>query len=1074
MNQQKAGMMAQKAGQMVVPANPQQTPQPMTSNMGGPNAHSNQGGRPQQMQQQQQFMDQAQLKMDQMAAHSQAQIRAQAQAKQMHGQPGAQNNQAVVTQSPGMNTLNAPVRQGQTQLGQNNAAGLGFAGQFGNQQQAMNRQQILSQFMSTLTPEKRQQLSNMPPDKMNEILVQYVRNMQARNAVAANPQAGQPPAGTGMAPGSFVQPGNIAAPPNAAMPNQNQAALLQRMRNGAVQPGRTPPQAMTMMDSMDVPIKIMEQIRNTVSSALPTEIKKWAQLKQWMAQNNASQAVMTQLLNYQSAQFGAIMRQRQAQQQQQQPQQQPQQLQQPQQQQANMTGLATPVGPGMPAANQTALGTGVPANVIVTPQELQNAKNHEKFKGWPEDRIKQVLLHMKISAARSKAQPGQNQPAAPVAPGPQPSLMPGQGPTTAGNNITGQAQPPPSATNAAVVANTAKGGKQAPNNRSQQNQGSAPQQKNPLKRSSTDDGTEMGSVANVVSQRPGLQQQQQSQQQSAIPSGAQLGGLHNLTPQQLAAMAPESRAKYEAMMRNRQAQSVAQNSNPSQTQSQTQEDAAKLRAMGYEEFQLFANVQLQDIPMTPQEHQELGAKLQLLTVEMGRLGKALIRWYSLTRDDARARMFFKQRNRLLRQFTDEKMTTLRDTFSIRSEDVDSIRGMLESMAKDLAASFPGALKKNASQQNLSDSTTQQTALAAAQQVTPTKTHGRSASKSGQPPPPPTTAQPPFPIGAQSPAGQPTYIGKPTVTQDTLQLPAKKRAKMSGSGANSAAQSNSSSPQVPKQTSPEMVKKPTPAEVKVPAKPQFLCPHKGCDSNNIGFATEDARRQHVDEEHIKPYQDPLRFATDNLAAVLGLDTDGQLKGFTSTDGSKQSQTPTGTPTSQSPSMARQGSAAGPKSGDLIKNIAARNGPMAQSDSQSMDQPWSAATIDPQELFSSMGLLESGGGGAISDMSVYRSITPNDTPDSSASKESTVSEPNSDVSEGVSLNVTLDMGFDTWTPFGGDQYLNIDATDVDAMMHMDDQRGFANDEFADFTTWADGKLDMGKPFTIDASLYSLDTT
>lgn len=435
------------------------------------------------------------------------------------------------------------------------------------------------------------------------------------------------------------------------------------------------------------------------------------------------------------------------------------------------------------------------------------------------------------------------------------------------------------------------------------------------------------------------------------------------------------------------------------------------------------------------------------------------------------------------------MTVLKDTFSIKSEDVDSIRGMLESMAKDLAASYPQGLKKNASQQNMPETTAQQptatSAEKAVQQAGPaTKAHGRSGSKSGQPPSAPTTSQPPFPLGAQSPAGQPTYIGKPTVTQDTLQLPAKKRAKMGPSGAQPATQSNTSSPQVVKQSPPETARKSTPAEAKAPPKPHFLCPQKGCEANNVGFASEESRRQHIEEEHTKPYQNPLQYASENLAAVLGLDASGHSKSASENpDGVKQSQTAGGTPASQSPVMIRQGSVAGSKPGDLMKSMASRTGMVRSApsnngidntpgDQQTMDQSWAGVTIDPQELFSTLGLLESGGGGAISNMGVYRSISPNDTPDSSTSKESSTSDPSSDVSEGVTLNVTLEMGFDTWTPFG-DQYMSMDATDVDAMMSMNDQPGYGLSEFADFTTWDDGSMDANKPFALDASLYSLDT-
>ncbi|KAF9784159.1 hypothetical protein IL306_008312 [Fusarium sp. DS 682] len=106
-----------------------------------------------------------------------------------------------------------------------------------------------------------------------------------------------------------------------------------------------------------------------------------------------------------------------------------------------------------------------------------------------------------------------------------------------------------------------------------------------------------------------------------------------------------------------------------------------------------------DIPMTPQEHSETATKLQRIAVDMNKIGRGLNRWYIITRDDARARIFFRmassepnimtytnstQRWRILKQFADgEKMSILKDAFSIRSFEIDEARFMLEQMARDL-------------------------------------------------------------------------------------------------------------------------------------------------------------------------------------------------------------------------------------------------------------------------------------------------------------------------------------------------------------------------------------------------------
>jgi hypothetical protein len=100
----------------------------------------------------------------------------------------------------------------------------------------------------------------------------------------------------------------------------------------------------------------------------------------------------------------------------------------------------------------------------------------------------------------------------------------------------------------------------------------------------------------------------------------------------------------------------------------------------------------------------------------------------------------------------------------------------------------------------------------------------------------------------------------------------------------------------------------------------------------GFQSEGARDTHYRDEHVKPYEDPLKFFEENLSAVLSVDYDGTPKtaikhgvqeaGSASAPAmhaslSKQGQTPSSkpdlaaTPMSRDASMRRQGSAAGSK-------------------------------------------------------------------------------------------------------------------------------------------------------------------
>lgn len=423
------------------------------------------------------------------------------------------------------------------------------------------------------------------------------------------------------------------------------------------------------------------------------------------------------------------------------------------------------------------------------------------------------------------------------------------------------------------------------------------------------------------------------------------------------------------------------------------------------------------------------------------------------------------------------MTVLKKAFSLMPKDLEGVREMLETMARDVATTYPQGLKRNpAAQQNASEPTQMHAALGAppapsADQPTPlnaanlekqtqhlNKLHQRNASKDGQPPAAPTTSQPPFPFGAQSPNGQPTYIGKPTVTQDNLHLPARKKVKTGAqSGLASRGPSANSSPQVPKAPSPEMVKRSSSTDTKPAPKLLYQCPDVKCEAHMIGFATEEAMNTHHEEVHVKPYQDPMGFVLERARDALGLDENGKIVG------------PPKVPTKPMPgresTMKRQASAPGSKPGELGnvnggKSGAPKPGNGATGSTQPMapETDWSQMTVDPQDLFGN--ILGGGGNGAISDMNVYRAISPNDTPESTG-KDSLSSEPNSDLSEGVSLNLTLDMGFDQWQPFEGNRFVSMDT-------------GVSEHAIPEFS-WDDVPADFDKPWSgLDMSLYSLDVS
>ncbi|KAI0527883.1 hypothetical protein F5B22DRAFT_640859 [Xylaria bambusicola] len=1117
MNQQKAGLMAQEAGQMVVPASGgagrNATPQPMGS-LPGPNQGT---GQPIPHQMQPPFgahQPSQQLKMDQRAAQSQAQIRAQAHAKQMQGQPGGLNGLGGTSQSPAMNTLNAPVRrtpiaigqtEGQPQIGQGNVAfgqhmmdprfnQTGQRTPIGPNGNMNNRNQMIHNALAQMPAEIRQQIMSLPQDKIPEMIMRWNANRTAGTMSGRpQPQGGQLGPGNPMAQSmaQFAPGTNIPGQhPNLGTPMNQQSQLMLQQMNQLRNPNG--PQGTmdrnALMDNMPVPKEILDQVRITSAQggAIPLENKKWGWFKQFLIQKNVSQQQMNHVLQMQARQFAEAMAQNANKAANANPAVTSSQVAQPNipQQGAQPNGQLTHQS-AQPLPNPPPNPAGGNLSIVISPQEIQNAKKHEKFKGWTDEKVRAMLMQMKTQAFKNRAAaqmsgtPAQP-PSAPQVSQPTPAAT---APALQSQSANGAAVPPKQQ-NGGPETSTTSPVSQGRNIKQPQNNNTPsvtvpPTVKTGTKRPMPDDGTEVPNPSRTPVQR--------SQQ---IPPQ-----MPHFTAEQLATLTPEQRQKYEAMVRSRQSAPTAQMS----------EDMLRLKAIGQEQHQAGVKEQLPDIPMTPEQYQDTAQKVQNMCIEMNKVSKVLGRWYSATHDDARARLFFKLRMRLVKQYADgEKMSVLRDKFSITPADMEQIRGMFESVAKDLSTHFPNMMKKNPSQQNSSEPaptqggstrpgapTAQPAPLNAANLEKQTqayiKMHQRSSSKAGQPPAAPTTAQPPFPFGAQSPDGQPTYAGKPSVTQDSLQLPARKRPKTeakAGTGTGQNGSSANASPQVPKLSSPDMSKRQAPTEVRQ-ALPKFTCPEQHCEFRLIGFPTEDALRKHRDEEHIKPAEDPFKFATESLAEVLGLDANGKLKKAPTTVANNQSPAdaskhgPTPVVKADAP-MKRQGSTTGSKPSELIKTIAGKTStpkpeavvksegatPIALPNGGAIPQFQSSellgTTIDPQELLSGVTGLEFGGDGAISDMNVYRSITPNDTPESF--KDSASSEPNSDLSEGVALNVTLDMGFGTWDPFA----LGHDATSMD--MGGMDLSGLPYPGF----TWDEVNPEFDKPFSIDTSFFQLDAS
>ncbi|KAB5570425.1 hypothetical protein GE09DRAFT_707372 [Coniochaeta sp. 2T2.1] len=1120
-NEQKAGLLAEQSGQIVVPAsngaNRNGTGQPPIGGVGAQSMPNSQPGPNQNPRSQQigQPFNLSQVKMNQAAAQSAAQSKAQAAAQQMQGQPGGLAGSAPTSQSPAMNTLNAPMTQppvaiggvGQVNGGRfnpgNPAMGQGLDQRFNHQANirpiSMSgninvNSAALNQMLSALPADKRPNVNTMPPDKLRELIASW----EQRNNIANGLMPQQPTPGQlqmGQMGNQFT--GNAQQTPNPNVQNNSQQAMMRARISAQAIAGN--PQAQLMMDSMDLPPTITQRL---LRNGIPPDTKQWGQLKRWMQELPLPQGTQHQLMSMQLNQFREMMEKRQAAaaangalgggppQQQPAPQAQPQQPGPVQQLQQN---LNLPPGFRIP-----------PQALAVSPADLQTLRNDARFANLDDQNLHKVAVRLKqesflrrLQAERLRKQQqdmqqqqlGNGNPFAPPQqqqgavlhsdmPNPlqTPSQQPAQKPTS--NSVE------PTAAGAKSI-NSNVVGKLAQNRPPPPNPSPAAAVKN-LKRGSPDDVADAPTANNAG--------------EAAPSTGTQP------TPQMIASLPPEQRQKWEQHQRR-------------QGNLQPEEGEAKrmgelIRSVANEETADPANRSLPEQQLSATERQDVETRLPQLVLDIQKVVKVISRWYWIAQDNHRLRLFFRMRARILQQFSDDTLTQFKKAFTVGPKELTVFRTLLSTMGQDLSGrklqpKGPG----NAVAPSVPTSTA---AVPPVQANAPTpkqaplnpanlerhtqamnKAHQRSNSKAGQAPAAPTTTQPPFPFGAQvSPTGQPTYFNKPAVTQETLNPPppARKKAKTGHQQVSSPAlQQSGPSPQV-NTASPELKRQPQVETPKAPARPLFVCPDAECDNHSTGFPNQEAVDAHFQEAHVKPYENPLKYLEESMITALGLDAQGQLPQPGSIDmsqhgalamkpnGSKQGQQlgkpePTSTPMSRNASMGRQASAQGGKAMDNKgtpgrgAHIKAENTPkpiMQQEPNQAQpptaEDPWANSTVNPQALMATFAPIQSLANGFMSTYAQHRSPTPNESPDSS--KDSGVSEPNSDISEKANLNIDL-----SWRAVDLDAeiYANLEAVSMG---------GFGDDgefppwhelesEFSKYTTINNNN----KPFELDTSLYGM---
>lgn len=394
---------------------------------------------------------------------------------------------------------------------------------------------------------------------------------------------------------------------------------------------------------------------------------------------------------------------------------------------------------------------------------------------------------------------------------------------------------------------------------------------------------------------------------------------------------------------------------------------------------------------------------------------------------------------------------MKDRFTIKPQELHMCKQLITNILNEIKVSRPADQQQQ--QPGPKPAPVPQPSEATSAKPAPghNKLPQRPNSKGVQPPAAPTSSQPPFPIGAQSPDGKPQYVGPPSVTQEKLQIPSTKKRKTGPQTSSPAGTSQTASPQTTKATSPEMRRQ----EPKAASKPTFPCTVPDCEMGAPAFDSEASRSKHIEDFHVMPFQNPEQFLEHTMAD--GSELINQAGSDDSTPMMKQASVASGPGTSQG-TKAHDNTVAGSSrpSDNTQASINPRDLTSALNNAFSM--PMGNGTIDPASLYAPpLPVFDPTCGGVIAEPGLlYRSTTPNeDTPESS--KDSGVSEPNSDINEASALDIEMNF--------------------VDSAMLMD--LNFGRDvDGQGFEAFADDllvDLDNVKPFQpdrFDMSLYEYD--
>lgn len=664
-NKQGGILTQQDSNQMSVPATLTQgasTPQSLQGLPGqlpGANGQRPMPNNPGFMAQQQQGFNAQQVQMNQ--ATIRANTQAEARKLALHGQPGGMGPMPP-QQSPAMRTLNTPLQTplptvDPQQVNQLSTAHFGQAIDHpryvhlpprGNQGPGIGVNGLT--IPANMTEEQRQRLASLPKDKLSEV----IRGWHATNQPQGGKQqttmqvAGARPNQPIAQPGNFnaqtltaqfmarIQSGQQPQQVFASMTPQQQMILRHQMASQSqgrppnMQTGLPPDQhAVNQIDHIEFPSTILAS--NPIFRQVPPEVKRWVELKQWVLQSpSAMQAGLLDVIkNYQRVHFQSFIRSR-------------NQAMIQRQQQAGPLHNA-PAGSQAQASHVVPVGVAPVAQMqgngyMISQADIQKARSHPsgRWASMNDDEIKQMILknfqyqklqrHMQTGVI-SQTSPSQPQQSATQNPlqrpsVPQPALKQNTRPPPGQGLQPGQQQvrlPPSAADTVRAASQSERAGRTTQTSRSTPQTSSPSQsQKNSLKRSNSDDVVEVPN--------PNAQQ---------VPPRKPPQQAH--TAQQLAALSPEQRQKYEQVIARQAAQAKAPQVNPTPSIRASQADIQQCNKTLEEEAA--KSEPFEAIPMSTDVRNKTSTKLSDTGSKLRKVKQALPRWFAVTHDQSRLQLF---------------------------------------------------------------------------------------------------------------------------------------------------------------------------------------------------------------------------------------------------------------------------------------------------------------------------------------------------------------------------------------------------------------------------------------------------